>query len=153
MAAKCLPSILPQMSHKEQLELSKIYSVSGLLSSADGLVNKRPFRAPHHTISTAGLCGGGSNPKPGEISLATSGVLFLDELTEFSRQTLETLRQPLEEKAVTIARAGNTITYHAESLSLWLLSGSQEMQMHSWTDQAISVPYLTAFIRSYRSYG
>lgn len=118
MAAKCLPSILPQMSHKEQLELSKIYSVSGLLSSADGLVNKRPFRAPHHTISTAGLCGGGSNPKPGEISLATSGVLFLDELTEFSRQTLETLRQPLEEKAVTIARAGNTITYPADFLMI-----------------------------------
>ena len=110
MAAKCLPSILPEMTLKEQIEVSKIYSACGLLDSRQGLMTERPFRNPHHTISDVGLTGGGLYPKPGELSLANSGILFLDELPEFRKSTLEVLRQPMEEKRVHISRAyGNYI--------------------------------------------
>ena len=111
MLARRLPSILPAMSNDEALEVTKIYSVAGLLADGCGMVSSRPFRAPHHTISQIALCGGGANPHPGEISLAQHGVLFLDELPEFSRNALEVMRQPLEQGFVTIGRAARTATY------------------------------------------
>lgn len=114
MLARRLPSILPPMSSSEALEVTKIYSVAGLLGNIPGIVRARPFRFPHHTISQAALVGGGSLAKPGEISLAHHGVLFLDEFPEFSRASIEVLRQPLEEGAVTIARAAGTFTYPAQ---------------------------------------
>lgn len=113
MLARRLPSILPPMSANEALEVTKIYSVAGLLGSEPGIVQVRPFRFPHHTISQTALVGGGSAVKPGEISLAHHGVLFLDELPEFARSAIEVMRQPLEEGVVTIARAAGTFTYPA----------------------------------------
>jgi magnesium chelatase family protein len=113
MLARRLPTILPPLTIDEALETTKIHSVGGKLASLDGLVATRPFRAPHHTISDAGLCGGGVNPSPGEISLSHNGVLFLDELPEFKRQVLEVMRQPLEEGRITIARARSTVDYPA----------------------------------------
>ncbi|MDQ3308709.1 MAG: YifB family Mg chelatase-like AAA ATPase, partial [Gemmatimonadota bacterium] len=113
MLARRLPSILPPMTLDEALETTRIHSVAGLLSSDQSLVATRPFRAPHHTISDAGLIGGGSNPRPGEVSLSHNGVLFMDELPEFRRPVLEVLRQPLEDNEVTIARAAMSLTYPA----------------------------------------
>ena len=113
LLARSLPSILPAMSLEEALEVTRIYSVRGLLPPETPLVRERPFRSPHHTTSHAGLVGGGSWPRPGEISLAHRGVLFLDELPEFNTQTLEVLRQPLEDRRVTIARASGTIAFPA----------------------------------------
>jgi magnesium chelatase family protein len=113
MLAKRVPTILPPMTFEESLETTRIHSVSGLLSSDTGLSSTRPFRSPHHTISDAGLVGGGSIPRPGEVSMAHNGVLFLDELPEFPRNVLEVLRQPLEERRVTIARAQLTLTFPA----------------------------------------
>ena len=120
MLLRRLPSILPPLSDDEALEVMKIYSVSGLYIKGSGLWRDRPFRSPHHTISYAGILGGGPVPKPGEVSLAHRGVLFLDELPEFSRQVLEVLRQPLEDRFVTIARAKATIRYPTS----FLLAGS-----------------------------
>lgn len=111
MLARRLPSILPRLSWEESLELSKIYSVAGLIPPGRGLLRKRPFRAPHHTVSDVGLTGGGPTPHVGEVSLAHLGVLFLDELPEFKRHVLEVLRQPLEEERVTIVRAGYAVEY------------------------------------------
>ena len=113
LLARAMPSILPRMVIAEALDVTKIYSVSGMLPSDVPLIIQRPFRAPHHTISHAGLVGGGRIPRPGEISLAHRGVLFLDELPEFGQNVLEVLRQPLEDKVVTISRAQGTITYPA----------------------------------------
>ena len=110
LMAKCLPSILPPLSLAESLETTKIHSVAGLRSET-GLITQRPFRAPHHTISSVALCGGGQNPMPGEVSLAHNGVLYADELPEFKRDSLEVLRQPLEDRKITIARAKNTVVY------------------------------------------
>ena len=113
MLARRLPAILSAQSFDEALETTKIHSIMGLLPGQDALVAGRPFRSPHHTISDAGLIGGGSVPKPGEVSLAHNGVLFLDELLEFKKNVLEMLRQPLEDGQVTISRAASTLTYPA----------------------------------------
>jgi len=113
MLAKRLPTILPELSFAEALETTKIYSVAGILTPDQPLIATRPFRSPHHTISDAGLIGGGAMPRPGEISLAHNGVLFLDELPEFKKQVLEVMRQPLEDGKVTISRAMASLTYPA----------------------------------------
>lgn len=114
MLAKRLPTIMPGMSEKEAIEATKIHSIAGYLDPRQGLLTTRPFRSPHHTISNAGLLGGGSNPGPGEVSLAHRGVLFLDELPEFNRSTLEVMRQPLEDGKVTIARAAGSLTFPSD---------------------------------------
>ena len=111
MLAKRIPSILPDMTDEERMETTKIYSIAGLLTNSRALVEARPFRAPHHTISAAGLSGGGRIPHPGELSLSHNGVLFLDELPEFQRATMEALRQPMEEGSITISRVAGTLTY------------------------------------------
>lgn len=111
MLAKRVPGILPEMSFEEQIETTKIHSIAGIMPEGVPLITKRPFRSPHHTVSPAGLSGGGTVPKPGEISMAHNGVLFLDELPEFSRHTLEVLRQPLEDGRVNITRVAGTLTY------------------------------------------
>jgi magnesium chelatase family protein len=116
MLAQRLPGIMPPLTFEESLELTKLYSVAGLLPVRNALVLERPFRSPHHTASASGLIGGGSIPKPGEISLSHHGILFLDELTEFPRVHLDTLRQPLESSTVTISRALQTLTFPASFL-------------------------------------
>ncbi|MDY5042034.1 MAG: YifB family Mg chelatase-like AAA ATPase [Eubacteriales bacterium] len=113
LLAKCFPSILPKLTFEEALEVTKIHSVAGVLDSSVGIVCSRPFRSPHHTATTVALTGGGRNAKPGEISLAHNGVLFLDELPEYSRQSIETLRQPLEDGVINVARLDNTVEYPA----------------------------------------
>ncbi|MBQ8586854.1 MAG: YifB family Mg chelatase-like AAA ATPase [Oscillospiraceae bacterium] len=111
MLAKRLPSILPDMTREEALDVTQIHSILGLLTPKEPLIRRRPFRSPHHTISMVGMSGGGSNPRPGEISIAHSGVLFLDELPEFRKETLEVMRQPLEDGVVHISRASGTASY------------------------------------------
>jgi magnesium chelatase family protein len=114
LLARALPTILPRMAEDEAIEVSKIYSVCGRLRAGSPLMTDRPFRAPHHTISNVGLVGGGRWPRPGEISLAHRGVLFLDELPEFGQSVLEVLRQPLEDGVVTISRAAGSVTFPAK---------------------------------------
>lgn len=116
MLAKRLPTILPPMTQKEAVETTKIFSVAGLLSAEHPFISERPFRAPHHTATVAGLTGGGPNPKPGELPLAHNGVLFLDELPEFPKNAMEVLRQPLEDGRITISRAAVTVSYPCDIL-------------------------------------
>ena len=111
MLARRIPSILPDLTFEESLEITKIHSIAGLLSKDTPILLTRPFRSPHHTVTINSLIGGGKIPKPGEISLAHFGVLFLDEFPEFKKGTLELLRGPLEDKCVTISRVNSTITY------------------------------------------
>ncbi|MBY0405489.1 MAG: YifB family Mg chelatase-like AAA ATPase, partial [Cyanobacteria bacterium] len=118
LLSKSFPSILPPLSFEEMLEVSRIYSVSGLLNKDKSLVDERPFRSPHHSASPAGITGGGGNPRPGEMTLAHRGVLFLDELVEFPRAVLEVLRQPLENGDITISRAQQSVTFPAKFLFL-----------------------------------
>ena len=120
MLAKCIPTIMPDLSFEEALETTKIHSVAGYLKDSDGIVKTRPFRSPHHTATTVSLTGGGLHVKPGEISMAHNGVLFLDEMPEYSRSTLEALRQPLEDGVITVSRANSTVTYPAN----FMLCGS-----------------------------
>ena len=112
MLARRLPTILPEMSYEEMIEVTRVYSAAGLLAGS-GTVSVRPFRSPHHTVTDAGLVGGGTVPKPGEVSLAHHGILFLDELPEFRRRVLEDLRQPVEDGRVTVARSGYSVTFPA----------------------------------------
>lgn len=114
MLAKALPGIMPELNVEEALEITKIHSIGGLLSEGQSLITHRPFRSPHHTVSYAGLIGGGAYPRPGEVSLAHHGILFLDELPEFSRTVLEVLRQPLEDRKVTISRAQGNFTFPSD---------------------------------------
>lgn len=116
MLAKRLPGIMPTLSFEESLEISKIYSVLGKLDKNTVLISKRPFRMPHHTITTTALIGGGKNPKPGEISLAVHGVLFLDELPEFRRHSIESLRQPMEDGVISVSRLSNTVAFPANCM-------------------------------------
>ncbi len=140
MLAKRLPSILPDMTLEEALETTKIYSVMGLIKNQQGIVTSRPFRCPHHTASDIALIGGGSNPRPGEVTLAHNGVLFLDELGEFSRHVLEVLRQPMEDLHVTVARASKSLRFPAGFMLIaamnpcpcgWLLSHVKPCQCSS----------------------
>lgn len=120
MLAKCIPTIMPDLTFEEALESTKIHSVAGLLADGDGLLLTRPFRSPHHTATTVSLTGGGPHVRPGEISLAHNGVLFLDEMPEYSRATLEALRQPLEDGVITVTRAAGSVRYPAN----FMLCGS-----------------------------
>ena len=134
MLAKRLPTILPPLSLNEALETTKIHSVSGKLGSQTSLLTSRPFRSPHHTISNVAVVGGGSNPQPGEISLAHNGVLFLDELPEFQRQVLEVLRQPLEDRTVTISRAKLSVDFPASFMLVASMNPSPSGNFYDPTD-------------------
>ena len=129
MLAKRLPTILPPLTLNEALETTKIHSIVGLLAAGQGLITRRPFRTPHHTASDAGLLGGNINPTPGEISLAHHGVLFLDELPEFKRSVLETMRQPLEEGRVTISRAAGTMTFPSQFMLVAAMNPTPDGKM------------------------
>src|SRR5690606_9711601 len=151
MLIRRLPTILPELSELEALEVMKIYSVAGKLSLSDSTLKRQPpFRAPHHSISTAGLIGGGGNPKPGEVTLSHHGVLFLDELPEFSRQVLELLRQPLEERAVTISRARHHITFPA-SFMLAASCNPCPCGYHGFATEQTSCTCTHQMIQRYRS--
>jgi len=129
MLTKRLPTILPPLTLDEALETTKIHSIVGLLAPGQALITQRPFRAPHHTASDAGLLGGNANPTPGEISLAHHGVLFLDELPEFKRSVLETMRQPLEEGRVTISRAAGTMTFPSQFMLVAAMNPTPDGKM------------------------
>ncbi len=159
MLARRLPTILPAMTFEEAIETTKIHSVAGLLSEKNGLVAIRPFRAPHHTISDGGLIGGGSTPRPGEVSLAHNGVLFLDEFPEFQRHVLDVLRQPLEDGDVTISRASMSLTFPARFMLAaamnpcqcgWSGDPETRMHLHGAAHPALPRPHLRAAARPHR---
>jgi len=148
MLARRLPSVLPQMSFDESIETTKIHSIMGLLKKGQPLIATRPYRSPHHTISDAGLIGGGQVPKPGEVSLSHNGILFLDELPEFKRNVLEALRQPLEDGQVTISRAITSLTYPA---SLMLVAAMNPCKCGNWGDPAHQCQCTPHQVQTYRS--
>lgn len=148
MLARRLPTILPPISFEEALETTKVYSVVGMLKKSQALVTERPFRAPHHTISDAGLIGGGHVPRPGEVSLAHNGVLFLDELPEFKKHVLEVLRQPLEDRMVTISRASSSLTYPS---SFMLVAAMNPCPCGYYTDPKHACICSPGHIHRYRS--
>ncbi len=148
MLARRLPTVLPQMSFDESIETTKIHSIMGLLKKGQPLIATRPYRSPHHTISDAGLIGGGQIPKPGEVSLSHNGILFLDELPEFKRNVLEALRQPLEDGQVTISRAVTSLTYPA---SLMLVAAMNPCKCGNWGDQAHQCQCTPRQVQTYRS--
>ncbi|HTG00751.1 MAG TPA: YifB family Mg chelatase-like AAA ATPase [Nitrospirota bacterium] len=148
MLARRLPTILPQMNFDESIETTKIHSIMGLIKKGQPLIATRPFRSPHHTISDAGLIGGGQIPKPGEVSLAHNGVLFLDELPEFKRNVLEALRQPLEDGCVTISRAVTSLTYPA---SLMLVAAMNPCKCGNWGDPQHQCQCTPHQVQTYRS--
>jgi len=148
MLAKRFPTIMPLMSLDEAIETTKIHSVAGLLNSGEGLIAVRPFRSPHHTISDAALVGGGKYPRPGEVSLAHHGVLFLDELPEFKKNVLEVMRQPMEDGRVTISRASLTLTYPANFM---LLAAMNPCPCGYYGDPNHSCSCATNQIQKYRS--
>jgi magnesium chelatase family protein len=148
MLARRLPTILPEMSLAEALETTKIHSVAGLLAPGESLIAVRPFRSPHHTISDAGLIGGGSYPRPGEVSVAHNGVLFLDELPEFRTNVLEALRQPLEDGAVTISRAATSLSYPARFM---LAAAMNPCPCGYYGDPAHACACTPVMIRHYRA--
>ena len=148
MLARRLPSVLPTMSFDESIETTKIHSVMGPLRKGQPLIATRPYRSPHHTISDAGLIGGGQIPKPGEVSLSHNGILFLDELPEFKRNVLEALRQPLEDGQVTISRAITSLTYPA---SLMLVAAMNPCKCGNWGDPAHQCQCTPHQVQTYRS--
>ncbi len=148
MISKRLPSILPDMTWEESLEVTQIYSVMGELSAESPLMLQRPFRSPHHTVSNAGLTGGGVLPRPGEISMAHKGVLFLDELPEFRRDTLDLMRQPLEDGRITISRVSGTVTYPAEFM---LVCAMNPCKCGWYGDQSERCTCSEQSVKSYRS--
>ena len=147
MLARCIPTIMPDLTFEEALEITKILSVSGELSE-DGIVSLRPFRTPHHTATTVSLCGGGNNKiRPGEISKAHKGVLYLDELPEYSRHTLESLRQPLEDKVITVTRSGGAATFPADFI---LCASMNPCPCGNYGSQYLQCSCTPAQIRNYR---
>lgn len=148
MLAQRLPTILPRLSFAEALEVTKLYSIAGLLPESTPLLSTRPFRSPHHTISAVGLSGGGSTPHPGEISLAHNGVLFLDELPEFSKDALEVMRQPLEDGKVTIARVNATLTYPCNTM---LIAAMNPCKCGYYGDSSRECTCTEAQVRQYLS--
>ncbi len=148
MLAKCVPSIMPDMTFEEAIEVTKLHSIAGVLDSEEGIVKARPFRSPHHTATVPALVGGGTFSKPGEVSLAHNGVLFLDETPEYQRKALETLRQPLEDKVVTIARAQRTITYPANFMLIASMNPCPCGNYGSKTKECTCTPQQ---IRNYRA--
>ena len=148
MLAKRLPSILPDMTWNEALDVTQVYSVLGMLTPDSPMVMRRPFRSPHHTISNAGLVGGGTTPRPGEISMAHKGVLFLDELPEFKRDTLDLMRQPIEDAKVSIARVSGTLTYPSEFM---LVCAMNPCKCGWYGDKSRKCTCSEASIKAYRS--
>ncbi len=148
MIARSFSSILPPLTFDEALETTTVFSVTGMLEKNQALVTRRPFRAPHHTISDAGLIGGGHRPRPGEVSLAHNGVLFLDELPEFKKHVLEVLRQPLEDRQVTISRAASSLTYPS---SFTLIAAMNPCPCGYYTDPANECRCTPAQVKKYRS--
>ena len=160
MLARRLPGILPPLSFEESIEVTTIHSVAGQLRPGVGLLKERPFRAPHHTISDVALVGGGSTPRPGEVSLAHHGVLFLDEMPEFDRRVLEALRQPIEEGRITVSRALRSVAFPARFVLVAAMNpcpcgyhGDPEARvpLHAATNRALSQSIVGTIARSPRS--
>jgi magnesium chelatase family protein len=147
MLARALPSILPDLTEEEALEVTKIYSITGNLPPGESLIKHRPFRSPHHTTSRIGLIGGGTHPSPGEISLAHRGILFCDEFPEFPRHVLEALRQPLEDGIVSISRAAGTMTYPAKFI---LVGAANPCPCGNWGSETKRCTCLPGMISRYQ---
>ncbi|HHX95648.1 MAG TPA: YifB family Mg chelatase-like AAA ATPase [Clostridia bacterium] len=148
MLARRLPGILPPISTEEAIDITRIYSIAGMLKSDTGIINFRPFRSPHHSASTSSIVGGGQYPKPGEISLATHGILFMDEFPEFHRDVIEALRQPLEEHEITVARASQTVTFPARFM---LVAASNPCPCGYFGDEDLECKCSPTQIEKYRA--